>query len=443
MRKRPVASTGAMNILIIGSGAREHALAWKIAQSDLVDEVWSTPGNPGMDVIGPCFDVAADDVEGLEKLTLQLEPHLVVIGPEAPLAAGLADRLRARGFDVFGPDMAAARLESSKAFSKAQMQAFGVPTAAYRAVQDIDAARAFLATLSPPYVLKADGLAGGKGVVIAGSLEEAEAEAGAMLSGRFGEASSSLVIEEFMHGEEASVFVLTDGEGMIMLPAAQDHKRAGEGDTGPNTGGMGAYAPAPVVTPALMEQVRSQIAAPMIAGMAANGMAYRGVLYIGLMITDAGPKVVEFNARFGDPECQVLMAGLPGDIVPALLVASTGGLKGNEAAFEALMGMDAFQPAACVVLAAQGYPATYDKGSVIRGVSGAEQLPGVKVFQAGTDCDDEGRLVADGGRVLSVTAVGDTLGDAISRAYAGVDAIDWPQGFCRRDIGWRVRGQGK
>ncbi len=431
-----------MNILIIGSGAREHALAWKIAQSDLVDQVWSAPGNPGMDAIGPCFDVKADDVEALEKLALQLEPHLVVIGPEAPLAAGLADRLRARGFDVFGPDRAAAQLESSKGFSKTQMEAFGVPTAAHQVVSDMAAAKAFLATLNPPYVLKADGLASGKGVVIAETLEEAEAEAAAMLSGRFGPASASLVIEEFMRGEEASVFVLSDGDGMIFLPAAQDHKRVGEGDTGPNTGGMGAYAPAPVVTSDLMCRIRTEIAAPMIAGMARAGMPYRGVLYIGLMITPDGPKVVEFNARFGDPECQVLMAGLPGDIVPALLAAATGGLKGNEAAFETLMGLEDFRPAATVVLASEGYPGSYAKGSVIRGVAQAGELDGVTVFQAGSDTDSEGRLVTVGGRVLSVTCVADTLADAFVQAYAGVDVIDWPEGFCRRDIGWRVRAKG-
>lgn len=428
-----------MNILLIGSGAREHALAWKIAQSDLVDEVWSAPGNPGMDAIGPCFDVAADDVEALEKLTLQLEPHLVVIGPEAPLAAGLADRLRARGFDVFGPDMAAARLESSKAFSKAQMEKFGVPTAACKTVSDLETAKAYLATLDAPYVLKADGLAAGKGVVIADTLEEAAAEAEALLAGRFGSASQSLVIEEFMPGEEASVFVLTDGEGMILMPAVQDHKRAGEGDTGPNTGGMGAYAPAPVITPELAGRIRAEIAAPMIAGMADDAMAYRGVLYIGLMITPDGPKVVEFNARFGDPECQALMAGLPGDIVPGLLAAATGGVKGNEAAFEALMGLDDFRPAATVVMASQGYPGPYEKGSVIRGVDAAQERDGVTVFQAGTDINGDGQLISAGGRVLSVTATGATLEEALMRAYSGVDAIAWPEGFCRRDIGWRVR----
>ncbi|NBC20359.1 MAG: phosphoribosylamine--glycine ligase [Alphaproteobacteria bacterium] len=428
-----------MNILVIGSGAREHALAWKIARSDLVDEVWSAPGNPGMDAIGPCFDVAADDVEALEKLTLQLEPHLVVIGPEAPLAAGLADRLRARGFDVFGPDRAAARLESSKAFSKAQMEKFGVPTAACKTVSDPETAKAYLATLDAPYVLKADGLAAGKGVVIADTLEEAAAEAEALLAGRFGPASQSLVIEEFMPGEEASIFVLTDGEGMILMPAVQDHKRAGEGDTGPNTGGMGAYVPAPVITPELAGRIRAEIAAPMIAGMADDGMTYRGVLYIGLMITPDGPKVVEFNARFGDPECQALMAGLPGDIVPGLLAAATGGVKGNEAAFEALMGLDEFCPAATVVMASQGYPGPYEKGAVIRGVDAAQEQDGVTVFQAGTDINGDGQLISAGGRVLSVTATGATLEEALMRAYSGVDAIAWPEGFCRRDIAWRVR----
>ncbi len=429
----------AMNILLIGSGGREHGLAWKIAQSPLVDEVWSAPGNPGMDAIGPCFDVDINDTDALEKLALQLQPHLVVIGPEAPLAAGLADRLRARGFDVFGPDRDAARLESSKAFSKARMVEFGVPTAAYQAVSDITAAHAFLKTLKPPYVLKADGLAAGKGVVIADTLEQAEAEAADMLAGRFGDASRDLVIEEFLDGEEASVFVITDGEGAIYLPAVQDHKRVGEGDTGPNTGGMGAYAPAPIVTPQVMEQVRSEIAEPMLAGMAAAGMPYRGVLYIGLMIGSAGPKTVEFNARFGDPECQVLMAGIPGDIVPALLAAATGGLKGNEAAFESLMQLEDFRPAASVVLASKGYPGAYENGSPITGLDRADAREGVTVFHAGTDVDAQGRLVAAGGRVLTVTACADTLHQAFERAYAAVDMIDWPSGFCRRDIGWRAR----
>ena len=427
-----------MNILLIGSGGREHALAWKMAQSPLVDMVHSTPGNPGMDEEGPCFDVTVTDIQKLVQLTLQVEPDLIVIGPEAPLAAGLSDILRARGFDVFGPSQQAAQLESSKAFSKARMVQYGVPTAAYGEFTDPVLAKSYLRTLEAPYVLKADGLAAGKGVVIAETLDQADAEIDEMLSGKFGDASATLVIEEFMHGEEASIFVITDGTGAIYLPAAQDHKRAGDGDTGPNTGGMGAYAPAPVVTDEILARVKAEIVQPMLKGMKADGMPYQGVLYVGIMVTTDGPKVVEFNARFGDPECQVLMKGLAGDIVPAILGAATGGLEGNEEAFEALLELDRFEPTATIVLATEGYPGSYAKGSVIRGVKSANDLPGVTVFQAGTDMDEGGALVANGGRVLAVTASGDDLQEAVTRAYAGVDAIDWPEGFCRRDIGWRA-----
>lgn len=427
-----------MNILLIGSGGREHALAWKMAQSPLVDVVHSAPGNPGMDEIGPCFDVAADDVDGLVKLALQIEPDLIVIGPEAPLALGLADILRARGFDVFGPSREAAQLEASKAFSKARMRKYGVPTAAYGEFTEAAPAKAFLRTMTAPYVLKADGLAAGKGVVIADSLEDADSGIDEMLSGKFGPASATLVIEEFMHGEEASVFVITDGKGAVYLPAAQDHKRVGDGDIGLNTGGMGAYAPAPVVSEQIMARVKREIAEPMLKGMAKDGMPYQGVLYIGVMVTAEGPKVVEFNARFGDPECQVLMAGLAGDIVPAILASATGGLKGNEAAFESLFELDRFRPTATVVLAAKGYPGSYAKGSLIRGLKDAEKIEGVTVFQAGTDAGPDGALMANGGRVLNVTASGDTLRQAVDRAYAGIAVIDWPEGFCRSDIGWRA-----
>ena len=431
-----------MNILLIGSGGREHALAWKMAQSPLVDVVHSTPGNPGMDEVGPCFDVGATDIENLVKLTLQVEPDLVVVGPEAPLAEGLADVLRARGFDVFGPGREAAQLEASKSFSKGRMTAYGVPTAAYGEFTEPGLAKAFLRKMQAPYVLKADGLAGGKGVVIAETLDDADAAVDEMLGGRFGDASTTLVIEEFMHGEEASVFVISDGEGAIYLPAAQDHKRVGDGDTGPNTGGMGAYAPAPVVTDEIMARVKREIAEPMLKGMAKDGMPYQGVLYIGIMVTDEGPKVVEFNARFGDPECQVLMKGLKGDIVPALLASATGGLKGNEEAFEALLELDQFEPTATVVMAMTGYPGSVEKGSVIKHVGKANDLPGVHVFHAGTDRNDLGMLTSNGGRVLNVTASGATLREAIDRAYAGVDIIDWPEGFCRRDIGWRALERG-
>lgn len=427
-----------MNILLIGSGGREHALAWKLAQSPLVDMVHSAPGNPGMNDVGPCFDVAVDDTQKLVQLTLQVEPDLVVIGPEVPLALGLADLLRARGFDVFGPNKDAAQLESSKAFSKGRMAKYGVPTAAFGEFTDADEAKAFLKTMSAPYVLKADGLAAGKGVVIAETIEDAEKAADEMLAGQFGEASATLVIEEFMPGEEASIFVLTDGAGAIYLPAAQDHKRAFDGDEGPNTGGMGAYAPAPVVTDEILARVKAEIVEPMLNGMAADGMPYQGVLYVGIMVTEDSPKVVEFNARFGDPECQALMAGLTGDIAPAILAASTGGLKGNESAFELLLGLEDFKPAATVVMAAQGYPGSYAKGSIIKGAKSASEREGVTVFQAGTDVDSEGALFAAGGRVLNVTAVGETLKEAVDRAYEAVGAIDWPEGFYRKDIGWRA-----
>ncbi|WP_291196911.1 phosphoribosylamine--glycine ligase [Hyphomonas sp.] len=429
-----------MNILLIGSGGREHALAWKMAQSPLVDVVHSAPANPGMHEIGPCFDVAADDVDGLVKLALQIEPDLIVIGPEAPLALGLSDILRARGFDVFGPSKEAAKLEASKAFSKARMVKYGVPTAAYGEFTQAAPAKAFLNKMKAPYVLKADGLAAGKGVVIAETLAEAEAEIDEMLSGKFGDASATLVIEEFMHGEEASVFVITDGVGAVYLPAAQDHKRVGDGDTGPNTGGMGAYAPAPVVSTEIMARVKREIAEPMLKGMAKDGMPYQGVLYIGVMVTADGPKVVEFNARFGDPECQVLMKGLAGDIVPLILIAATGGLKGSEKDFERLLELESFRPTATVVMASKGYPGSYGKGSVIGGVTAANAIDGVTVFHAGTDVAPDGALVAKGGRVLNVTASGATLREAVDSAYAGVAAIDWPEGFCRRDIGWRALG---
>lgn len=427
-----------MKILILGSGGREHSLAWKIKQSPLVDEVYSAPGNPGMDKLGPCFDVDPCNLKDVQELALQLSPDLIVIGPEAPLAAGVSDALRARGFDVFGPSQEAAQLESSKAFSKDKMKEYGVPTARYGHFTDVDEAIEFLDTMQPPYVLKADGLAAGKGVVITESLAEAAEEIEAMLGGKFGDASAELVIEEFMHGEEASIFVLTDGEGALYLPACQDHKRAHDGDTGLNTGGMGAYAPAPVVTARAMELIQTQIAEPMLSGMADDDMPYQGVLYIGVMITDEGPKVVEFNARFGDPECQVLMAGLPGDIVPALLMCATGGLTSAHSFLADQMGLRDFRPAATVVMASKGYPEGYEKGTIIQGVQEAESIDGVTVIQAGTNIDDEGQLIATGGRVLGVTGVGDTLKDAIDLAYDGVSKIDWPQGFNRTDIGWRA-----
>lgn len=427
-----------MKVLVVGSGGREHALAWKIDQSPLVDEVLCVPGNPGMDKIGPCFDVDPCDLHKMQELVLQLTPDLVVIGPEQPLAAGLSDALRARGFDVFGPSQKAAQLESSKAFSKDLMAKFDIPTAAYGRFTDLTEALDYLGSMQAPYVIKADGLAAGKGVVICQTLDEAEDEVEAMMTGKFGEASSEIVIEEFMEGEEASIFVLTDGEGAIYLPPAQDHKRVGDGDTGPNTGGMGAYAPAPVVTPRVMELVQTLIVEPLLAGMAEDDMPYQGVLYVGIMVTPSGPRVVEFNARFGDPECQVLMAGLEGDIVPALLVCATGGLVHSHREISEMLGLNSFRPTATIVMATKGYPDSYPKGSLIEGIEDAESEDSLTVFQAGTDCDSEGKLIASGGRVLGVTATGDTLKTAVDKAYGGVEKIRWPEGFFRKDIGWRA-----
>lgn len=430
--------TPLMKILILGSGGREHALAWKIAQSPLVDEVFSAPGNPGMDKIGPCFDLDPTDLKAVQELALQITPDLIIIGPEAPLAAGASDALRARGFDVFGPSQQAAQLESSKGFAKDLMTKYGVPTAAYGRFSDLSEALDYLETIDGPYVIKADGLAGGKGVVIVETLEEAENTVEEFMTGKFGDASSEIVIEEFMTGEEASIFVMTDGEGAIYLPAAQDHKRVGDGDVGPNTGGMGAYAPAPLVDTRVMELVQTLIVEPMLSGMAEDGMPYQGVLYVGIMVTESGPKVVEFNARFGDPECQALMAGLPGDIVPALLVCATGGLVSSHASLCDMMGLSEFRPSAVVVMAAEGYPGQATKGTVIDGVDRADALDGVQVFHAGTDVNDQNQLIAAGGRVLGVTATGDDLKSAVGRAYEGVAAIDWPGGFCRKDIGHRI-----
>ncbi len=421
-----------MNILILGSGGREHALAWKIAQSPLVDQVMCAPGNPGMDEIGPCFDVNPTDIGEVVKLVLQIEPDLIVIGPEAPLAAGVSDVLRARGFDVFGPSQAAAQLESSKAFSKERMVKYGVPTAAYRNFGEGEeaAAEAFLETLTAPYVLKADGLASGKGVSILDTLEEAKAEARNMLGGKFGDASANLVIEEFMAGEEASIFVITDGEGAIYLPAAQDHKRVGDGDTGPNTGGMGAYSPAPVVTAEIHDRIMKEVIYPTVEGMAAEGNDYTGFLYAGLMIdADGTPKVIEYNCRFGDPETQPIMMRLQSDLAALCLAALDGKLDQTDIQWDP-------RPTLGVVMAAGGYPDSYDKGDAIEGLDLADSDT-VKVFHAGT-AEKDGQVVTSGGRVLCVTGVGDTVSDAQANAYAGVKQITWRNAQYRTDIGYRA-----
>ncbi|NWG71071.1 MAG: phosphoribosylamine--glycine ligase [Parvularculaceae bacterium] len=419
-----------MKVLLVGGGGREHALGWKIAQSPLLTKLFVAPGNPGIKPLGERLALGAEDVDAIVSAARARAVDLVVVGPEAPLALGLADRLRAHGVPCFGPSQAAARLESSKAFMKETATRAGAPTAAFGRFKDVAAAQAFLAGMSAPYVVKADGLAAGKGVVIAETFAEADSAVRDLLGGRFGEAGAEIVIEEFMAGEEASYFVLTDGETILPLAAAQDHKRAFDGDKGPNTGGMGAYSPAPVFSTEVEEETLARIIRPVLAEMRRGGTPFQGVLFAGLMIGESGPRLVEFNARFGDPECQVLMRRLEGDLLPALHAAATGRL--HEVTLQWSRNA-----AAVIVLAADGYPGAYRKGGEIKGVARADALPGVVVFQAGTE-EKDGRLFASGGRVLSVSAVGATLPEAVRRAYAGVDAIEWRDGFCRRDIGWRA-----
>jgi len=423
-----------MNVLLVGAGGREHALAWKIAQSPRLTRLVLAPGNPGMEALGERRAVRADDAGGLVALAREIAADLVVVGPEAALEKGLADRLEEVGIPCFGPTAAAARLETSKAFAKAFADRYGLPTAAFGVFETAAPARAFLDRLAPPYVVKADGLAAGKGVVIAADRAEAVAAIDDMLSGRFGADGARVLIEDFMEGEEVSLFALSDGATALLFGAAQDHKRAHDGDTGPNTGGMGTYSPAPVLTPALTEAACTALIEPAVRGMAEEGAPYRGVLFAGLMLTAEGPKLVEFNARFGDPECQVLMLRLDSDLLPYLHAAATGTLDNqpppqwrNEAAV-------------CVVLAAEGYPEAPAAGSLIRGAE-ADFGPDVVVFHAGTARDADGALRAAGGRVLNVCALGATVEQARERAYAAVDRIDWPGGFHRRDIGWRALGR--
>ena len=419
-----------MNILLIGSGGREHALAWKLVQSDKVKELTVAPGNAGIAAIANIADVKADDTMGLVALAQRGQYDLVVVGPEQPLALGLVDELKLRGIPVFGPTKAAAQLESSKAFTKDLCDRYNIPTAKYGVFTDATEAKAYLKTMSAPYVLKADGLAAGKGVVIPETLEEAERELDDFFSGKFGDASSTVLIEEFMQGQEASFFALCDGKTAMPLIAAQDHTRAYDGDKGPNTGGMGAYSPAPVFTDEVFEQTMSRIIQPTIEGMAKDGHPFTGILFAGLMITDEGPKLIEYNVRFGDPECQVVMRRLQSDLLDLFLAAEAGRLDECEppAWFS--------DPVVNVVLAAKGYPASYEKGTVIEGVDQANDRDDVVVFHAGTrrgrNC---GKLKANGGRVLNVTASGKTLRQAVDLAYETIEAdIDWPDMQFRKDI---------
>lgn len=414
-----------MNVLLLGSGGREHALAWKLAQSPLLTQLFAAPGNPGIAAHATCVDVVPTDPAAVLAFAQAQAIDLVVVGPEAPLVAGVADALREAGIPVFGPNRLPAQLEGSKGFTKDLCARAGIPTAGYVRVDGLDAALAALEPFGLPVVVKADGLAAGKGVTVAMT----RAEAVDALTAIFADAGASAVIEEFLDGEEASLFVITDGKTAVTFGSAQDHKRVGEGDVGPNTGGMGAYSPAPVLTPALERAAMDQIVEPTIATLAAEGMPYSGVLYAGLMLTKTGPKLIEYNARFGDPECQVLMLRLEDDLLELLLATARGDLAGRPAPrFRA-------DTALTVVMAARGYPGTPETGGAIEGIEAAE-AGGVTVFQAGTRRDGAA-LVASGGRVLNVTAIGPDIASAQAAAYRGVDAIAFPTGFCRRDIGWR------
>ena len=417
-----------MNILLLGSGGREHALAWKLAQSPLCDKLWAAPGNPGIAQEATCVTLDATDHEAVIAFARENDIGLVVIGPEAPLVDGLADSLRAVGIDTFGPSQQAAQLEGSKGFTKELCQRANIPTARYERCTSLEAAWGALKRFKPPFVLKADGLAAGKGVVIAETYEEAQEALNEMFDGKFGSAGSEVVIEQFLTGEEASFFALTDGETIVPVGTAQDHKRVGEGDRGPNTGGMGAYSPAPVLTEGLQAQVMREIVEPTVRTMAAEGMPYSGVLYAGLMLTKDGPQLIEYNARFGDPECQVLMMRLESDLVELMQACARGTL--GEVATPVLS--DDF--ALTVVMAAEGYPGTPKKGGTID--LGQAEAGSAKVFHASTAMEDS-KLVSSGGRVLNVTARGASATEAQRNAYTAVDAIDFADGFCRRDIGQR------
>ncbi|HXO68088.1 MAG TPA: phosphoribosylamine--glycine ligase [Bradyrhizobium sp.] len=419
-----------MNILLIGSGGREHALAWKIAASPLVTKLWCAPGNAGIAREAECVALDITDHAAVVDFCRTNAVDFVVVGPDAPIAAGIVDDLDAAGFKAFGPTRAAGQLESSKNFTKALCRANNIPTAAYRHFADAEAAKTYIRAQGAPIVVKADGLAAGKGVVVAMTEMEALAAVDTMFGGSFGAAGAEVVIEEFMLGEEASFFALCDGEHALALATAQDHKRAFDGDTCPNTGGMGAYSPAPVLTDAICARIMDEMIMPTLRALKAMGAPYKGVIYAGVMVTEQGPKLVEYNARFGDPETQVLMLRMMSDIVPALLACADGQLKN----FSLRWYDDA---ALTVIMATRGYPGDYGKGSVIEGLDEAAKVEGVEIFHAGTVAKD-GKILANGGRVLNICAMGKTVAEAQRRAYEAVDRINWPEGFCRRDIGWQA-----
>jgi phosphoribosylamine---glycine ligase len=419
-----------MHILLLGSGGREHALAWKIAASPLVTKLWCAPGNAGVAREAECVALDIADHLAVIDFCKSSAVDFVVVGPDAPIAAGIVDDLAAAGFKAFGPTKAAARLESSKNFTKALCRANNIPTAAYEHFTDAERAKAHIRAHGAPIVVKADGLAAGKGVVVAMTEKDALSAVDMMFGGALGEAGAEVVIEELMQGEEASFFALCDGEHALALATAQDHKRALDGDKGPNTGGMGAYSPAPVMTEAMCARVMEEMIKPTLSALAAMGSPYKGVLYAGVMMTRDGPKLVEYNARFGDPECQVLMLRMMSDLVPALIACADGQLKNFS-----LRWFD--EAALTVIMATKGYPGSYSKGSVIEGLDEAAKIEGVEIFHAGT-IEKDGAILANGGRVLNICALGKTVTEAQARAYAAVDRIKWPEGFCRRDIGWQA-----
>ncbi len=423
-----------MKVLVVGSGGREHALCWAIAKSPLCTALSCAPGNPGIASVATCVDIAAEDVNGLVAYAKRESIDFVVVGPEAPLAAGLVDRLEDAGILAFGPTARAAQIEGSKGFMKDLCARCGIPTAAYGRFDEPDAAKEFIHRQGSPIVVKADGLAAGKGVIVCHNHNEAFAAVDhIMIESAFGDAGAEVVIEEFMEGEEASFFALVNGTRAVPLVSAQDHKPAFDGDAGPNTGGMGAYSPAPIVTPEIADFIMDRMITPTIEAMAAEGRPYVGLLYAGVMITADGPKLLEYNARFGDPECQPLLLRLESDLLEALVACAEGRMDDIK-----LKWSD--DAALLVVMATQGYPGYYPKGSEIRALDKAGALDGVVVFHAGTKARN-GAIVADGGRVLGVTARAPTVAEAQKRAYSAVDLIDWPEGFCRRDIGWRAIGR--
>jgi phosphoribosylamine---glycine ligase len=422
-----------MRILVVGGGGREHALCWAISASPLCTKLYCAPGNAGIASVAECLEVGAEDIPGQVALAQREKIDFVVIGPDAPLVAGMADAFTAAGIKVFGPSKQAAQLEGSKGFTKELCKRHNIPTAAYERFTDLAKAETYIRKQGAPIVVKADGLAAGKGVIVAETVEQALAAARDMLEGnRFGASGASIVVEEFMEGEEASLFALSDGEHVLPLVGAQDHKRAFDGDQGPNTGGMGAYSPAPILDTAMFDRAMRCIVLPTVKAMKDEGIPFKGVLYAGLMIGKSGPRLVEYNCRFGDPETQVLMMRLKSDIVPALIACADGGLRH----FDLRWSNDT---ALTVILATKGYPDSYPKGSEIRGLEAAARVPGVQIFHAGTKADGN-RILANGGRVLNVTAIASTVREARERAYRAVDLIDWPQGFCRRDIAWRAVG---